>query len=134
MRDKILFTYVLLCILLLSIIGVSVYYINYLHKDLYSNYLQEKIVYPEYDLETNQLSNASDVTVKNVSDFVPAEGLVLYNIYRFGLSWGMLIHAIMILLLVPVFLICRKQLSLIKVSIITASLASTFFLLQILIV
>ena len=94
---------------LLILAFFSFFYEKKLHDEIYVKYLPEVIIYPQYELKTGEITNKDEVTLWNISDFVPWYGIASYKICDFFQFFGLFLVSFAILLYLPVLLYNRKN-------------------------
>lgn len=94
----------LLAISLLKEIACLCYYSFAYDKKMW-DLLPEKVVVPQYDLETGEVANANEVTVWDYTDFIPKNRYRVYE-YFSGIAWSSLIESLFLIVLFIPMIIC----------------------------
>jgi hypothetical protein len=130
MKNRLFYIYFFFVNLLFVLSLYSFIYIKFIHKDVYVKYIPENRIVPQYDLQTEEITNEDEVNYWSDTDYVPCYGIILFKLYKFNNSYGIPFYLILLLLFIPIYLIFRKRLNIIYWVIIIIELISCFFIFQ----
>lgn len=106
---------------LLTDLMLFIYSFQPVRQRIYLDYLPERIIVPQYDITTGNVTNADEVTLWSPYDYAPKFNAFIENVYQsdfFSNGNMLLIFMILFLAILPIYIYTDEEKSKIKLTII----------------